>query len=72
MVVVDFSQPIAGQDNTYKAVKREWAIIGDTEGDSMDAYTYSGNMRATSKRIKGTATTSSNDSVATFTADSSL
>jgi hypothetical protein len=72
MVVVDFSQPVAGQDNTYKAVKREWAIIGDTEGDSMDAYTYSGNMRATSKRIKGTATTSSNDSVAVFTADSSL
>ena len=72
MVVVDFSQPVSGQDNTFKAVKREWSIIGDTEGDSMDAYTYSGSMRATSKRIKGTATTSSNDSVAVFTADTSL
>ena len=51
---------------------REWAIIGDSEGDSMDAYTYSGTLRATGKRITGTATLNSDSSVATFTPDTSL
>lgn len=69
IVVVDFSQPISGQDDTYKATKREYAIIGDTEGDSMDAYTYSGTLRATGKRITGSAVMNADSSVATFTAD---
>lgn len=72
IVIVDFSQPVTGQDGTYKAVKREWAIIGDSEGDSMDAYTYSGSLRATGKRIKGTATLNTDSSVATFTEEASL
>ena len=72
IVIVDFSQPVTGKDGAYKAVKREWAIIGDSEGDSMDAYTYSGTLRATGKRITGTATLNSDSSVATFTADTSL
>ena len=65
IVIVDFSQPDNGG---YKAVKREYAIIGDAEGDSMDAYTYSGTFRATGKRIEGTATMNSDSSIATFTA----
>lgn len=69
IVIVDFSQPDNGG---YKAVKREYAIIGDSEGDSMDAYTYSGTFRATGKRIEGTATMNSDSSVATFTATTSL
>lgn len=72
IVIVDFSQPVSGQDGVYNAVKREWAIIGDAEGDSMDAYTYSGTFRATGKRILGTATLNSDSSVATFTATASL
>lgn len=72
IVIVDFSQPVSGEDNTYKAVKREWAIIGDSEGDSMDAYTYGGTLRATGKRITGTAVLNTDSSVATFTADASL
>lgn len=72
IVIVDFSQPVSGQDGVYNAVKREWAIIGDTEGDSMDAYTYSGTFRATGKRILGTATLNSDSSVATFTATANL
>ena len=67
IVTVDFSQS-AGV-GSYKATKREYAIIGDTEGDSMDAYTYSGTFRATGKRITGTATLNSDSSVATFTPD---
>lgn len=69
IVTVDFSQVSGGE---YKATKREYAIIGDTEGDSMDAYTYSGTFRATGKRITGTATLNSDSSVATFTADSDV
>ena len=64
IVTVDFSQE-AGEGN-YKAVKREYAIIGDSEGDSMDAYTYSGTFRATGKRVVGTATVDETGAVATF------
>lgn len=69
IVTVDFSQPDGGG---YKATKREYAIIGDSEGDSMDAYTYSGTFRATGSRIEGTATLNSDSSVATFTTNVSL
>lgn len=65
IVTVDFSQE-AGE-GSYKAVKREYAIIGDAEGDSMDAYTYSGTFRATGKRVVGTATVDETGAVATFT-----
>lgn len=65
IVTVDFSQE-AGE-GSYKAVKREYAIIGDAEGDSMDAYTYSGTFKATGKRIVGTATVDETGAVATFT-----
>ena len=70
IVTVDFSQPELG--GGYKATKREYAIIGDSEGDSMDAYTYSGTFRATGKRITGTATLNGDSSVATFTPDSDV
>ncbi len=69
IVTVDFSQADGGG---YKAVKREYAIIGDSEGDSMDAYTYSGTFRATGKRVTGVATMNSDSSVATFVEDASL
>ena len=64
IVTVDFSQE-AGE-GSYKAVKREYAIIGDAEGDSMDAYTYSGTFRATGKRVVGTATVDETGAIATF------
>ena len=65
IVTVDFSQPEG--EGSYKAVKREYAIIGDAEGDGTDAYTYSGTFRSTGKRIVGTATVDENGAVATFT-----
>ena len=67
IVTVDFSQPVDG--GGYKAVKREYAIIGDAEGDSMDAYTYSGTFKSTGKKINGKATLNADSSVATFIAD---
>jgi hypothetical protein len=68
IVTVDFSQP-GETTGTYKAVKREYAVIGDAEGDSMEAYTYSGTFRSTGKRITGTATVSADGTTTTFTED---
>lgn len=65
IVTVDFSKPVTG--GGYEAVKREFAIIGDSEGDSTDAYAYSGTFRSTGSRIEGTATVNGDGSVATFT-----
>lgn len=71
IVVVDFSKPTAN-DGEYEATKREYAIIGDADGDGTDAYTYSGTFRTTGKRIVGTATLNADSSVATFTPTVSL
>lgn len=65
IVTVDFSQPVQG--GGYKAVKRAYSIVGDSDGDSMDAYTYGGTFRAAGKIIEGKATLNSDNSVATFT-----
>ena len=34
------------------AVKRDFAVIPDSEGDSTDAYTYSGNLKVKGDKIK--------------------
>ena len=67
IITVDFSQPTTG--GKYKAVKREYAVIGDAEGDSMEAYTYSGTFKSTGKRITGEATVSADGTTTTFTED---
>ena len=69
IVTVDFSQPTTGG---YKAVKREYAIIGDAEGDGTDAYTYSGTFRVTGERIEGVASLNADNSIASFTANSDI
>ncbi len=68
VVVVDFSQPASEPADGFVAVKRSFSIIGDTEGDSTDAYTYSGNLRVKGERILGTATVDEAGQVATFKA----
>lgn len=67
IVTVDFSKKET--DGTYKAVKREYSIIGDTDGDGTDAYTYSGTFRSTGNRITGKATVTDNGGQVTFEAD---
>ena len=54
------------------AVQREWTVVGDTEGDSMDAYTYSGNFRVKGNKVFGIASSDDNWATCTFTADESL
>lgn len=67
IITVDFSK--ANEDGSYAATKREYAVIGDSEGDSTDAYTYSGTFNSTGSRITGKATVTNNGTVAEFTAD---
>lgn len=54
------------------AVQREWTVVGDTEGDSMDAYTYSGNFRVKGNKVFGIASSDDNWATCTFTADETL
>lgn len=53
IVFVDFTQK--NSDNSFKAVKRKFSVIGDSQGDSADAYTYSGNLRVVEKFVSGSA-----------------
>lgn len=54
----------ADEDN---AVLRPYSVIADTEGDSMDAYTYSGNLRVKGTRDIGKAVVSADGLTATYT-----
>lgn len=53
-------------ETANNAVKRTYAVIPDSEGDSMDAYTYSGNFKVKGDKVKGTATLGENGMTATF------
>lgn len=68
IVVVDKSQ-LGKTDGTYIARKRNYAVVPDSDGDSTDAYTYSGSFKAKGNYIKGTATISDDGLTATFTPD---
>lgn len=46
IVVVDLSSPSTSGGSSFNAVSRNFSIIPDSEGDSTDAYTYSGTMKA--------------------------
>lgn len=65
ILIVDFSKPVG---SGYEARLRTYSAVPDTEGDSTDAYTYSGSFRKNSKMTKGIATLNSDNTVATFVA----
>lgn len=65
ILIIDFSKPVG---SGYEARLRTYSTVPDTEGDSTDAYTYSGAFRKNSKMTKGVATLNSDNTVATFTA----
>lgn len=56
LILVDLSAASA-TDKTAPAIKRDFAVIPDSEGGSMDAYTYTGNFKSKGDKINGTATT---------------
>jgi len=54
VVMVDFSRPV-DETGGYEAIKRTFAVIADSEGDSTDAYTYSGTLKTVSSKVVGVA-----------------
>lgn len=55
VIFVDFTK---NSGNGFEAYKRTFAIIADSEGGSLDAYTYSGTFKSVGVQIKGIATIS--------------
>ena len=51
LVQVDFSRKV---DGGFYAVKREYAVVPDSEGGSADAYTYGGTFKAVGDKVVGT------------------
>lgn len=60
---VDFSKPVG---SGYEARLRIYSVVPDTEGDSTDAYTYSGAFRKNSGFTIGVATITEDGMTATF------
>ena len=63
---VDFTKP---KGSGYEARLRTYSVVPDSEGDSTDAYTYSGAFRKNSNMTIGIATINADNTVATFTAE---
>ena len=55
-------------EDGYEARLRTYTTVPDTEGDSTDAYTYSGAFRKNSNMTKGVATLNADNTIATFKA----
>ena len=62
IVIVDLATPTG---EGFTAVKREFSIIPDSEGNDTDAYTYTGTMKVKGEMVYGTAVI--NGDVCTFT-----
>ena len=54
IVQVDFSRELEG--GGYAAVKRTFAVIADSEGGGVDAYTYGGTFKTVGSKVHGVAT----------------
>lgn len=67
IVMVDLSKQ--DEKGLYSAVKRDFSVIPDSEGDSTDAYTYSGSLKANGERVLGTAESTDNWETCIFAAD---
>lgn len=65
ILTVDFSKTVG---SGYEARLRTYSVVPDAEGDSTDAYTYSGAFRKNSGFTIGVATISEDGLTATFTA----
>lgn len=63
VVFVDFSSPPS--EGKYPAVKRMFSVIGGSEGDGTDAYTYGCTLKCKSSIVKGEATIATPETDAT-------
>jgi len=67
IIMVDLSRK--GEDESCPAVKRDFAVICDSEGNSMDAYTYSGNLKVKGEKVFGKASSADDWMTCTFTVE---
>ena len=65
ILIVDLSG--TESSGAYPARMRNFAVIPDSEGDSTDAYTYSGTLKANGDSVIGTAATTDEWLTCTFT-----
>lgn len=63
VLVVDTSKPVA--EGGYEARLRTYAVVPDSDGDSTEAYTYSGSLKAKGTFKKVVATISEDKKTAT-------
>ncbi len=54
-------------DEAHTAVKRDFSVIAESEGDGKEAYKYKGSFRAKGEKVIGTATSSDDWQTAVFT-----
>ena len=66
---VDFTKQVG---EGYEARLRTYSVVPDTEGDSTDAYTYSGSFKKNNNMTIGVATMNADNTVATFTASEEI
>lgn len=70
IVTVNFNEKGTATD-TFKARKRKFSVVPDSDGDSTDAYTYSGSFKANGDIVEGTVTSTDDWSTCTFTPSNS-
>ncbi|MDO5432968.1 hypothetical protein [Eubacterium sp.] len=54
---------------TKKAIKRDFVVVPDSEGDGTDSYAYSGNLKVKGEKVEGTVATNDEWQTCTFTPD---
>ena len=68
ILVVDFTKE-GETEGTFKARKRDFAVIPDSEGDGTEAFTYSGTFKVKGETVVGTVTSTDSWQTCTFTED---
>ena len=65
IVSVDLSS--VDENGSCRAVKRSFSVMVENEGDSAEAYTYSGSFKASGEKVFGRAVSEDNWQTCTFT-----
>lgn len=66
LLSVDFTTE-GTAEKSFKAIKRQYAVVPGSEGDNLDAYTYGGTFKVKGARIVGEATTTDDWATCQFT-----
>ena len=65
IITVNFNEK-GTAENSFKARKRVYSVVPDADGDSTDAYTYSGAFKANGDIAEGEATSTDDWATCTF------